>query len=269
MKFFILPPAQILTKYIRGYVFMEFYNELPQRKCSIPVGFPVMGICTENTPILLTSECQKQKTQNMLCGIIETPLILTNQGFFKSVMVVFQPLGVAQLFGIPQSLLLNRMVPLENLSLIKKYHLVEKIMESSGVKTIKELLDDFFYHGLINQKYTVNEIEYVVNKIYQYNGSLKIEALLADLDISLRTFERRFKQEIGFTPKKYLCQVRLQKLLKNLSLNPKIDIQDQIHQLGFYDQSHLIHNLKDSLGTSYKKIEPEFREYLKVFSPLL
>lgn len=61
-------------------------------------------------------------------------------------------------------------------------------------------------------------------------------------------FIRRFKQEMGLTPHKYLMQYRLSLAKRLLSGNPSI--AEAAQAAGFYDQSHLDRCFKKGVGLS-------------------
>lgn len=67
-------------------------------------------------------------------------------------------------------------------------------------------------------------------------------------ELSQFYFIRRFKQEMGLTPHKYLMQYRLSLAKQLLSGNPSI--AEAAQAAGFYDQSHLDRCFKKGVGLS-------------------
>ncbi|MEM7021501.1 MAG: helix-turn-helix domain-containing protein [Pseudomonadota bacterium] len=71
-------------------------------------------------------------------------------------------------------------------------------------------------------------------------------AAASALDMSLRTFERRFRRELGVTPTELINLQRLQQSLKTTRRSSSHDVVDH----GFADQSHEIRHWRRYLGTS-------------------
>jgi AraC-like DNA-binding protein len=78
--------------------------------------------------------------------------------------------------------------------------------------------------------------------LYSTRGHIRMDALAAACGLSLRQFERRFKQRIGVSPKIFARLLRFEMLKTAL-------IQDSAHSLawmapGYQDQAHAIHEFK-------------------------
>lgn len=83
--------------------------------------------------------------------------------------------------------------------------------------------------------------------LYVNNGSIRIEDLANHSGLSLRQYERRFATEIGFTPKLFARIVRFQSALDMKRSAPSLSWMNIAHQLGYFDQMHLVRDLQ-SLG---------------------
>jgi transcriptional regulator GlxA family with amidase domain len=89
----------------------------------------------------------------------------------------------------------------------------------------------------------------------QARGNIAITVLAKQLNISKRTFERRFQNAIGTTPKKYARVVRLRHaVLQRADLNTWADVA---YNMGYYDQSHFIHDFQELYGLSPDILYPQ------------
>lgn len=77
-------------------------------------------------------------------------------------------------------------------------------------------------------------------KFYSECDRLSFSQLAFDSGMSLRTFERHFKKEFGILPKKYQRLCRLEKAVKNISLNNHQKYTESVIPYGYYDNSHFI-----------------------------
>lgn len=84
--------------------------------------------------------------------------------------------------------------------------------------------------------------------LYTTQGQIRMSALAADCSLSLRQFERRFKQCIGVSPKIFARLLRFEALLHALIHEPASSLADAASHLGYQDQAHVIHEFKTWAG---------------------
>lgn len=80
--------------------------------------------------------------------------------------------------------------------------------------------------------------------LYNTQGQIRMSALAADCVLSLRQFERRFKQRIGVSPKVFARLLRFEALLTSLIQEPAFSLADAASHHGYHDQAHVIHEFK-------------------------
>jgi transcriptional regulator GlxA family with amidase domain len=66
----------------------------------------------------------------------------------------------------------------------------------------------------------------------------------------VRQFERRFRHEIGITPKLYARIVRFEAALQRKATTPLMRWTDIAHDLGYHDQMHMVHDFNRLSGDS-------------------
>ncbi|SFB04663.1 AraC-type DNA-binding protein [Cohnella sp. OV330] len=87
-----------------------------------------------------------------------------------------------------------------------------------------------------------------LERLYEARGHIRMHELAADCALSLRQFERRFKQRIGLSPKMFARILRFEALLDAFIREPAFSFADAASRLGFHDQAHVIHEFKTWAG---------------------
>lgn len=85
------------------------------------------------------------------------------------------------------------------------------------------------------------KIEQAVKIIEQRSGEIKISELAEQLNLSVRQLERRFKSSSGLTPKQFVRARRIRATAVDLVENESVNWANRAAEMGFSDQSHLIH----------------------------
>ena len=117
-------------------------------------------------------------------------------------------------------------------------------------KTIKysaAYLDQFFLNKLSMPKYSLRPI---IDDINLYQGKIRIKDLAQRHFVTPRQLERRFKYDIGISPKEFINVVRYQSAysqLKNNRLNKSL--LQIAYESGYYDHSHLTNEIKKYTGS--------------------
>lgn len=95
-----------------------------------------------------------------------------------------------------------------------------------------------------------NEIAgYVIDYVNKNSGNVNVAEIVEKLGYSHRYSDTLFKNNVGFSIKKYAGIYRLQEAMEMLVSNNK----DVCYELGYYDQSHFIHDFKKFSSFTPKK----------------
>jgi AraC-like DNA-binding protein len=111
-----------------------------------------------------------------------------------------------------------------------------------------------------NSGYIDKPTKHAVSLIMQANGNLPLKALHDELNISERSFERKFEQYVGISPKLFSKICRFQASFQQLKDNRYNKLSDIAFENGYADQSHFIRVFKEFTGLSplefQKKAQP-------------
>ncbi len=97
--------------------------------------------------------------------------------------------------------------------------------------------------------------------MYKNNGSVRIEDLANHSGLSLRQYERRFAAEIGFTPKLFARITRFQVALDAKRGAPRRSWMNIAHQLGYFDQMHMVRDFQSLGGALPGEILTQIGDY--------
>lgn len=251
MKLFI--PCDALKPYIQSLMVSESgqpqsYTVLPGT--SLVMGFQYRGSLAyqqENSAISLATAG--------ITGILKSYRIFENSANTGTVLVIFKEAGAAHFFREPlhelynESLSLDNLVPREDLSILEE--------ALSGAVTDDErirLIEQFLLSRL--KPKTDLLVNAAIEQIHLTKGIIRMDDLAEKLHTSKSPLEKRFRQVVGTSPKKFATIIRMKSAL--ITMQSPLFIPNE-RLPGYYDQSHFIHDFKKFTGTT-----PE--QYLKGIS---
>lgn len=115
---------------------------------------------------------------------------------------------------------------------------------NTGFDNIIPFFDKFLTNQLKQTRQPSSRITYAVQYIQQADTMPEIGALPGILNMSARTFELQFLQQVGFSAKKYAEIVRFNRVLWSLFAGKKPVLTDLALEQHYYDQSHFINSFR-------------------------
>ncbi len=137
-------------------------------------------------------------------------------------------------------------------------YVVERIEEDiARLKVVEERVSyiERFLLSILNLQHEDKLIQEACKVIRHSKGNCRISALASHFELSKRTLERRFYHHIGATPKKYARVIRLRHTL--LEKTARSSWADVALDMGYYDQSHMIHDFMELYGYSPETLHPQ------------
>lgn len=223
------------------------YKILPSP--TVVMGFQYTGklhLLQEGTAILLKP--------SGITGIQTTYRLFQSHPTTRSILVRFKPWGAAAFFDEPLSSLVDGSQALEDLlapSIISV--LQTQLFSTSDPLLLSTIIQDFLLKRLsITKRIPKPNLIAAMQTMIQ-NIPKNLQSISQRYGFSERTLERHFKTVIGVSPKTFTALARFQKTLQ--TTNPQI----MLDQLGYYDQSHFIHEFKRFSGLSPQKLRQDTR----------
>jgi len=99
-----------------------------------------------------------------------------------------------------------------------------------------------------------------VDIIKSTSGNYKIKELAAALNINIDSFEKRFRSQVGISPKNFSSIIRIRSVIN--TYQPHQNLSSVSQETGFFDQAHFIRDFKaftgESPGRFFKKGLPQW-----------
>ncbi len=106
-------------------------------------------------------------------------------------------------------------------------------------------------------KESVSRMPAVIEFIMEnYSRKIDILVLAKIMCLSVRQFERKFKQEFGLVPVQYILRIRLEAAQQLLAMT-QLPISQITSEIGFYDSSHFARKFQKATGfspTAFRKL---------------
>ena len=114
-----------------------------------------------------------------------------------------------------------------------------------------------FLIGILQAKKD-SPIELALKLLLRSDGFERIHQLAQKAGLSPAQFRKRFREEVGMSPKEYSKILRVNAVARYIRLqSDPIHFTELTYRLGYYDQSHLIKDFQAIMGVSpsqYSKI---------------
>ena len=167
-----------------------------------------------------------------------------------NLLVVFKEGGLAAFSGIPANEFFDQTIPSDNIFPAAPLNeVLQRLAEATNNKTRVGHMEAFLLQHIITNEQDIL-IDKAIQLIKQKNGSVRIKDLAVSLHISQDPFEKRFRAQVGSTPKQYASIIRLKKLIDTFSTYSSLT--EAAYEAGYFDQSHFIKDFRLFTGQTPK-----------------
>jgi transcriptional regulator GlxA family with amidase domain len=125
--------------------------------------------------------------------------------------------------------------------------LEEKIMTANSNEQRAQILSACLVNRLHKVKDDNTAMQALVKSMIHHNGPVSVNNLASQCCLSVRQFERRFKEYAGFSPKLFSRIIRFQSVFNELS-GKQSSLSEVAYACGYYDQSHFIQDFREFSG---------------------
>jgi len=264
--YFVMATSRYYKAVVMEYGISHFYsfqNDLSENSViAVPDGSIDILFC-----------CDEKEPYATICGTVLHPKIVRNKKhyFFG---VRFLPGQSFKFKNITMKDFVENEIPL--LEVINDKALFEKITSSRDfnyqIQTFMTQYLKFYVNSQASDKFADLK-KYMLKKINDSAGQIKIKELADESGYSVRYINRVFSEEFGLPPKLFCKLMRFQYLLSNLNdLDKDIfdtNLAELAIELGYYDQSHMIKDFFELTNTTPGKYihslkEKEYKQRLIV-----
>ncbi len=244
MRFDCYIPCDILKPYIKTFAIAETeeeqaYKVLPDT--GLVIGFQYTGRLwhqTQDKQVLLDSAG--------LTGLHDSYRIFKNSTDIGTVLVYFKETGAAAFFKQPIHELFRESVSLDNFMLRSELLLLEEQLCEAAADDIRIQVIERFLLSKLQHPEPDQLVLGALALIHKSKGTIRMKELVLQLHTSHSPLEKRFRQLVGASPKKFASIVRFKYAIHQY--NPQNLLTSLGYEAGFYDQAHFIKEFKNFTG---------------------
>ena len=270
------PPCTELLPFVECYFIWDSEGPLPSPLTieSPPTGFCSVVFNYGDAYFLKNKKYERLAVPlQFISGQSLYSYSLSLQGCIGIAGIVFKPAALATLFGLPMFEYVEERVPLDKVfgtSVVDDYAARIKTAPDEAARV--HLLEEFILHPIRRHGPQPDYIDRAANLIVEQNGMLQVTDLLKESCMSRRTFERKFFQKVGLSPKYYARIRRIGYLCNLVAGKKKVEWATVFYDCNFYEQAHFIKDFEEFTGRTpqqYLKENTELANYVAKPGPPL
>ena len=248
MNFKVIFPKKHLADYVRFFWFAEGAASLdrPYIHHAFAYTCPEFSFCYKGQFQYQSGSAPEKTLFPGVYGQTQTFSKVVSNAEFGIFGFYLYPQALSQLFCLPASELSNQTVDTKTFCGKEGEILEEQIMLASSIYERVNLASDFLEARLKNVRTPYSNMISSITALSNLSPISAIKSMAEDSFLSVRQFERRFKEFTGFRPKLYFRIARFNSLLNKPFENKSL--AQIAYEYGYYDQSHFIHDFKNFSG---------------------
>lgn len=235
-----LAPSAALRPYVRQFLVVESLTDrtntlLPDT--AIIAGFRFQGACSQDGATALRS---------VVTGLRDTPRRLSHAAGSGTILAMFTATGAAAFVREPLDELFNASLPLELALQRSQLTIVEEQLAEAHEHTDRARALERFLLGQLRERRPDPLVVMALACIRESRGRVRIEELAQRAGVSQSTLERRFRERVGASPKKYAAIARVRHAVRLRQAGAKLT--EIAYAAGYSDQSHFIRDFRRLSG---------------------
>ena len=251
MKFQVHLPCERLLPYVKHLVISE--NEQENSYRVLPDTALVIGFQYRGKLSYLEDDKQNPLATAGITGLRDTYRVFVNTAGVGSVLVVFRENGAARFMRTPLHQLFSESLSLEHFFSRASLAELEERLDAADSDVSRISLVEQFLIAQLEERPPDLLVSRALELIHGSGGTIRISELASLLHTSASPLEKRFRQEVGASPKQFANIVRARQVLKAIENGQE---GYAAYLSAFYDQAHFIKDFK-----KFAAVTPE--QYLK------
>jgi len=243
-RFSIYIPSDPLKPFIKSFAISE--NEYEQIYKVIPDTSIVLGFQYKGKLLYLNNTDEKTLARSGVSGLNDQYKVFKNSANIGTVLVFFTETGAAHFFKQPLHELFKESISLDNFMLQSALMILEEQLCEAQTDSERIAVVEEFLLSRVRPIEADKLVLAALALIHKSKGSIRIKELAEQLHTSQSPLEKRFRQTVGTSPKKFASIVRLKHAIQMRSSNSSLT--ELSYELGFYDQAHFIKEFKTFTG---------------------
>jgi len=226
-------PSPDLAPFVEHYWTVEWNLAAPLQRETLP--HPVVHIVLEGAEATLAGPATRRFTTTLA-------------GNGRVFGIKFHPGGFRPFLDGPVSAYADRTVALHEVFGPAAHDLARRALAHDTHEATIAVLETFLRerHAAIDA--TAVSMAAIARRIAEDRGITRIDAVVREFGIGLRTLQRQFRDYVGVHPKWVIQRYRLHEALARIDDDASCDWAALAADLGYADQAHLIRDFKKLIG---------------------
>lgn len=242
-------PCDMLKPFVKSFAVQEIsqessYTVLPD------IGL-VIGLQFKGKLSRLQNEKETTLSASGVSGLADYSRTFKNSPDIGTVLIFFKEAGAAQFFRQPLHELFRESVSLDNFMLRSELLCLEEQLATAKTHAARIAAVEQFLIGRMTNIQPDKLVLAALALIHKSKGNIKIKELMEQLHISQSPLEKRFRQAVGASPKKFASIVRFKYVIQQYS--SVSSLTELGYEAGFFDQAHFIKEFKTFTGDTPEK----------------
>jgi AraC-like DNA-binding protein len=200
-----------------------------------------------------------------VAGLDDRATLCEHDGYQHGVQLDLTPIGARLFFGMPMSELAGQVVAIDDVLPRAHRGLAERLSNLDGWEPRFDLLERLLEERLAELPAATRLVAWAVRRIEERGGMLDGRTLARDLGYSQKHVIDLFRDHVGVPPKQLARLVRFDRLVRTLRSGAKPSWAQLAAELGYFDQSHLVRDVKRFTGTTPTQMLPGIVEVAAIF----
>lgn len=192
----------------------------------------------------------ERKLANLfIYGQTVKPIEISIRGKFRFIVFRFFPHVMKPLFHLDANELTDNCLDICFTFAPGAEFLEEKLSETGNRELQLELMAQFLLEVIARTRDDVHtELGAAAQKLLKSYGDEHLVSLQQMLHMTERTFQRKFQQHVGLSPKQFARIVKFDSAFEQLKSNNYHSLTDLAYEYGYSDQSHFNRTFKEFTG---------------------
>ncbi len=250
-------PSPGLAEYIRCYRIVHFNfdkNETPPSKPYTPRPENCLAFYPLDTERIEYAGGHKT-VKDLPIALVGQHLCVTQRFIgheFLVVQIIFQAGALYRLTGMPLFELNNEYIAADNVFSKDIQFVNEQLHQAKSYEEMVRIVNHFATNLVKKAVKDYQPIDTVCQLLLKHEAAISIDWLARESCLSVKQFERKFKERTGVNPKVFCRLIRFDNAFRTRNAQPHTDWLTIAFDCNYYDYQHLVRDYKDFTGLSPK-----------------
>jgi AraC-like DNA-binding protein len=249
IKIYHREPTEGLKPFIKKISVFESRGKIDFTQKLTPSPYNYISYNHKDIPIsLFANRSMTPKSRLMIAGIKTEEIYVKYGGELLQILFEFSASGFYYLFHQSPVKYSNKLTEFSRIfSSQEILELIARLSKTDDVDRQIMIIENLLLTKVAEAKIPNLYLEKCIDLIEQNHGVIHIKELVDQVEVCERQLNRKFKEIVGISPKKFSKILQLHYLIY-LIQRKKLPIQEIVFKGSFYDRPHLTHTFKELTG---------------------